>query len=319
MKGFHVKQLLSGIEKTIKCVGLSLSNCEITFEANPGATDHKDFSAFLDAGVNRLSIGAQSFNKTHLEVLGRIHSPDNIVETHQAAIRAGFTRINFDLMFGLPDQSMDALEKDLNRALSLHTDHLSLYQLTVEPNTYYYHYPPDKLPGSDRLWEMSQSINKIAGNYGFTQYEVSAHSIDKKSRSLHNLNYWQFGDYMGIGAGAHGKISRNSSGCNDLEIRRYSNHKLPKDYIQAGRPYTSQVTNVSTEDRILEFLMNGLRLKNGFDLSLFEQRTGLSLEALQGVIVPLVEKGLLEVLDNRVRTTKLGFSHLDDLLTQCLP
>ncbi len=319
MKGFHVKQLLAGIEKALYLAGLNLSNCEITLEANPGAADYEDLSGFFDAGVNRLSIGAQSFNSKHLEVLGRIHSPRNIYEAHQAAVLAGFKRINLDLMFGLPDQSLEELEADLTQVLSLDTDHLSLYQLTIEPNTYFHRYPPGKLPNSDKLWKLSQYINEKAQYSGFSQYEVSAFSKGDESRSSHNLNYWLFGDYLGIGAGAHGKLSTTPSAGDKLPIKRYTKHKLPRDYMREGQPYTKKTTTVNTDDRILEFLMNGLRLNGGFPVLLFEQRTGQKSKNLFRLIDPLISEGLLTLTDdNRIKASQLGFNHLDDLLARCL-
>ncbi|MFT5209358.1 MAG: putative oxygen-independent coproporphyrinogen III oxidase [Flavobacterium sp.] len=276
---------------------------EITLEANPGASDFEKFSGYHAAGINRISIGVQSFNTIHLNQLGRIHSSHDALNAYQAAKDAGFNNINLDLMHGLSQQSLDGALGDIKQAIDLGPTHISWYQLTIEPNTQFYNQPP-LLPGDDLLWSIYEAGLQVLKDNGYGRYEVSAFSLQDK-RSRHNMNYWLFGDYLGIGAGAHGKITHQG------KVIRTARTRVPKHYM--NKQNVKSVT-LSNEDLILEFLMNALRLKDGFSLDLFEQRTGLGSEVLK----PFLERGLkaklLEVENDQVMPGNRGLQFLNELL-----
>lgn len=279
------------------------SDIEITLEANPGTTDFEKFEGYFAAGVNRLSIGVQSFNSQHLNQLGRIHSTHDIFNAYNAATLAGFTNINIDLMHGLSQQNLEGAMNDLNEAIALNPTHISWYQLTIEPNTQFYKNPPT-LPEDDLLWDIyEQGLKKLSVN-GFSRYEVSAFSLVNR-RSRHNLNYWLFGDYIGIGAGAHGKLTRESG------ITRSAKTRVPKDYLDAQRTKTTIVT---TEDIPLEFLMNALRLSDGFSFKLFTERTFLEIEVLDSFSQKGKEAGLILCSDQDIKPTSRGLQFLNELL-----
>jgi len=279
------------------------SDIEITLEANPGTTDYEKFEGYFEAGINRLSIGVQSFDSQHLHQLGRIHSTHDVFKAHRAATLAGFTNINIDLMHGLNQQSLDGAMNDLNEAIALEPTHISWYQLTIEPNTQFYNNPPS-LPQDDLLWDIyERGLERLSENE-FARYEVSAFSL-KNRRSRHNLNYWLFGDYIGIGAGAHGKLTTKSG------IKRTAKTRMPKDYLAKQRTITTKVN----EDEIpLEFLMNALRLSDGFSFSLFTERTGLKAEVLDGFISEGEQAGLIEISNQEVKPTPKGLQFLNELL-----
>lgn len=282
-------------------------NIEITLEANPGTTDYEKFEGYFAAGINRLSMGVQSFSDQHLSQLGRIHSSHDVFNAYRAATLAGFTNINIDLMHGLNRQTLDGAMHDLNEAISLKPKHISWYQLTIEPNTQFYKNPP-LLPQDELLWDIYESgLEKLSVN-GFARYEISAFS-QANHQSRHNLNYWLFGDYIGIGAGAHGKLTTENS------IRRSAKTRIPKDYLSHQR---SKITEVQEAEIPLEFLMNALRLSNGFALGLFTERTGLETKILDSFTKKGEEAGLIHYREHStepyLRPTPRGLQFLNELL-----
>lgn len=268
---------------------------EITLEANPAASNTKKFSALRALGVNRLSIGVQSFNDAHLKKLGRIHSSQQAIKTIQQAQSAGFDNINIDLMFGFEKQTVAECLNDVQQAIKLNPAHISFYQLTIEPNTFFAKYPP--ILSQETNWEMQTQAHLLLEKEGFAQYEISAFS---QRPAKHNLNYWHFGDYLGIGAGAHGKLT-----IGDKIIRTYQS-KSPNNFIKNNQNKHTVVTQVS-----FEFMLNALRLKAGFSPDLFTQRTGLPLETIQNPLKEGYNLGLLEYTGN-IKTTAKGFDFLND-------
>ena len=285
---------------------LSISkNIEITLEANPGTFEVEKFSEFRKAGINRLSVGVQSFKDNQLKFLGRIHSGGDALRAISEAKKVGFDNLNIDLMYGLKDQTIDMCLEDVMQAIELKPSHISFYQLTLEPNTLFAKYPP-KLPIDEKIWDMGEQGAELLNQNGFRQYEVSAYS---KRPSEHNINYWKFGDYIGIGAGAHGKITDVES----QQIFRTLKPKSPKDYLskmQAGAdiPTKKEVDNVA-----FEFMLNSLRLKDGFSSSLFESRTGLLIESFGFELGRAENLGLLENKNNWIKPTSKGFNFLNEL------
>lgn len=298
--GSAITELLSGIAGR---VNLS-QHAEITIEANPGATDRKNLEAYLLAGVNRLSVGVQSFQDQFLRQLGRIHSGKDALEMISSAKQSGFTNFNIDLMHGLPGQSLEQAMTDLEQAISLYPTHISWYQLTIEPNTRFYKRPPE-LPEEEVLWSIQEAGLRLLERSGYVQYEVSAYTLPGHE-CQHNLNYWRFGDYLGIGAGAHGKISRESG-----SILRSVSKKMPQEYLQSVIP--SSYKEIPQGELVSEFLLNTLRLKGGFEAELFSARTGLPSSHLEAFITEARGKGLLQI-ENRIMPSDLGYRHLNDLL-----
>ncbi|MBW4935510.1 radical SAM family heme chaperone HemW [Marinobacter sp. F4206] len=284
-------------------------DAEITLEANPGTLEQGRFEAFRAAGINRLSIGVQSFNAGHLATLGRIHDSDAAHRAIEAARRAGFTNFNIDLMHGLPDQTPADAIADLEAALSHNPPHLSWYQLTLEPNTEFYSRPPD-LPDDDRLWDIYRQGSDYLRRQGFSDYEVSAWSQPGMA-SRHNLNYWTFGDYLALGAGAHGKISLA-----DGSIRRYWKTRQPDAYLNRIGSRTAGSEQIAPEDLPLEFLMNVLRLSDGVEERLFTDHTGLPLSSVAVKLEQLRGEKLLE--GHRIQATELGQRYLNSLLERFL-
>ena len=290
-------------------------NIEISMEANPGTVECGDPAGYRQAGVNRLSIGAQSFSAASLAALGRIHSVDDISRSVRAATEAGFTNINIDLMYALPGQDVDAALFDIEQAVNLEPQHLSWYQLTLEPNTVFHARPPAGLPDEDASWDIQRRGQQRLADLGYVQYEVSAYARDDQ-RSVHNLNYWSFGDYLAVGAGAHGKIS------NDKGIWRYAKTANPQQYMeqQENRDDAAALQPVAEPDRLFEFLLNALRLTDGFDERLFRDRTGLAGDILRQSLVPAIKKGLIASEEGRFwRVTPLGRRFLNDLQAEFLP
>ena len=283
---------------------------EITMEANPGTFEIERFAGFQSAGVNRLSIGVQSFNSQHLNALGRIHSGDEASSAIRAARNLGFDHINIDLMHGLAEQSPEQALADLSQAISLGTDHLSWYQLTIEPNTEFHARPP-VLPELDTLWDIQQQGQELIASAGFKQYEISAYAKDD-ARAQHNVNYWQFGDYIGIGAGAHGKLTLLDDTAQALQINRRWKKRSPKSYLQNIDPLGGQ-NNIKSDELAFEFMMNALRLVDGVKSEYFEQRTGLPLASIQQQLNAAAKKGLL-VQAETIAPTKHGALFLNDLL-----
>ena len=280
-------------------------NIEITLEANPGTFEVERFAEYRNVGINRLSIGVQSFNDEHLKFLGRIHSGKEAQNAILKAQSVGFNNINIDLMYGLKGQSIEQCISDITRAISLNPSHISFYQLTLEPNTLFFKFPP-RLPGDEVIWEMGENGSRLLNQSGFHQYEVSAYS---KSPSVHNLNYWEFGDYIGVGAGAHGKITK----INSSEIVRTLKVKSPKDYLVSVNKNKQNSRINLVENLAFEFMLNSLRLIDGFDLKLFESRTGQSIELLKSQMKRAKKLGLLDAENHRIKPTSRGFSFLNDL------
>jgi oxygen-independent coproporphyrinogen-3 oxidase len=287
------------------------SEIEITLEANPGTTEQARFHGFRSAGVNRLSLGVQSLNPLHLHALGRIHSSEQAVAAVEQARRAGFDNINLDLMHGLPQQSVADAAADLRQAIALAPEHLSWYQLTIEPNTEFFKRPPT-LPPDDALAAIQDAGFELLELAGYAQYEVSAFATAGR-RARHNLNYWEFGDYLGIGAGAHGKLTGA-----DGAIARTQKTRLPRDYLNSGGRGDRNATAIAIDELPFEFAMNALRLNAGFERGLFTARTGLDWTAMVGVVGRLVARGLLADDGERVAPTALGRRFLNDVLAEFL-
>ena len=288
---------------------------EVTLEANPGTVDHARFKGFREAGINRLSIGIQSFQPDLLQQIGRIHSGREAIAAVEAARRAGFDNFNLDLMFGLPGQTAKQALLDLQTATELDPTHLSWYELTIEPNTWFYRHPPQR-PDDDTLWEMQQAGRTLLEAAGFERYEVSAYAREKQ-QCRHNINYWQFGDYLGIGAGAHAKITDAAT----QTICRTSKIKHPRSYLD--NVHTAQristTTTLTADDVILEFAMNALRLDQGFSRATFSATTGLSYTVIENIVKQGITNGLLELSKDMIRTTQQGQRYLDELLQQWMP
>ncbi len=281
-------------------------DCEVTLEANPGTFERDRFRAFRSAGVTRLSVGVQSFNDTHLLALGRVHDRAQALAAVEEAAQS-FDTFNLDLMYALPGQSLADLRQDMATALALQSPHISIYHLTIEPNTYFAKFPP-RIPDQDTAYEMLDLVTDMTLAAGLQRYEVSAYAR-AGHRCWHNLNYWQFGDYLGIGAGAHSKLSFAH------RIVRQVRHRDPRLYMDkalAGDCVASS-TEVARADLPFEFMLNALRLKEGFALSHYCERTGLPMTAIERALVEAERKGLIERDLSRVRPTTRGFDFLNDL------
>ncbi len=305
MSGDFYRRLFKGLRERLTFA----EDAEITLEANPGTLEEGRFEAFREAGINRLSIGVQSFNPAHLKALGRIHDSAAAHRAIDAARKAGFDNFNLDLMHGLPGQTPSEALDDLQSAMSHEPPHLSWYQLTLEPNTEFYSRPPD-LPDDDQLWEIAQRGGEYLRQQGFNDYEVSAWSREGKA-SQHNLNYWTFGDYLALGAGGHGKISLP-----DGTINRYWKTRQPDAYLNRIGSRTAGSEKIEPEELPLEFLMNALRLRKGVDENLFSERTGLPLTSVAVQLENLREDKLL--VRDRLQATGLGQRYLNSLLERFL-
>jgi oxygen-independent coproporphyrinogen-3 oxidase len=303
-----IGQILSKLERT---VGFSL-DCEITLEANPGTVDEAHFRGFREAGVNRLSIGIQSFNDAHLHRLGRIHDSNQALHAGERARAAGFDNFNLDLMHGLPDQTEAEALSDLEQAIALGPTHLSWYQLTIEPNTEFYRQPP-VLPADDTLWAIQEAGQARLADAGFKQYEVSAYARPGK-RCEHNINYWGYGDYIGIGPGAHGKFTTT----NPFDVTRTRKTRLPKDYLNRSRLLIRHEEKVAIDDRPFDYFINTLRLVDGRPAEQFSLATGLAWADIEPTLVRLRDQGLLEWEHGSLRTTERGFLYLNDVLATWL-
>lgn len=313
------KNLLAGLQEKVTFV----KDIEITMEANPGTFEAVKFSGYRKLGINRLSIGVQSFADHQLKHLGRIHDGQQAVAAIKMAKKAGFDNFNIDLMHGLPDQSEAQALADIQQAIDLGPTHLSWYQLTIEPNTEFFKRPP-VLPEDETLWDIQEAGQALLAKHGFIQYEVSAYAQAGK-QATHNLNYWQFGDYLGIGAGAHGKVTDLVNAPESLTaspVFRTWKTRAPKDFLNAGKSdsqkkeksFLAGKESIQNEDLGLEFLMNALRLQQGFDLNLFEQRTGYPLETIANGIQQATDKGLLVRNGNQIQTSEKGSLFLNEIL-----
>jgi len=288
------------------------SEAEVTLEANPGTAEAARFRGYRDAGVNRLSIGVQSFDDAMLQKLGRIHSGDEARRAIEMA-RATFDNVNLDLMYGLPGQTLAMAQADIDEALHWETTHLSAYQLTIEPNTVFHARPP-QLPEHDACADMQLMVENVLGAAGYAHYETSAFATSGR-RARHNLNYWQFGDYLGIGAGAHGKVSFAD------RITRHARAKQPREYMAAALGEGSMVEERTIEAKELafEFMLNALRLVDGFEPRLYADRTGLPISAIEGPLAEAEARGLIERSTTRIRPTDRGGLFLNELIALFLP
>ncbi|PUR02457.1 YggW family oxidoreductase [Acinetobacter schindleri] len=283
--------------------------CEITLEANPGTVEHDPFAGYLAAGINRLSIGVQSFNTEHLKKLGRIHSNEDAISAIAHAKETGFERINVDLMHGLPEQTLEQALNDLKLAVENGATHISWYQLTIEPNTVFFRTQPI-LPMDEVLEDIQEQGEAYLKAQGFINYEVSAWR--KELPSAHNLNYWQFGDYLSIGAGAHGKVTQADG------VYRFQKTRLPKDYLAKVPAEHLQFKRIEAEDMPFEFMMNALRLNNGVTAKLYTERTGLSLDGLNALLTSLRQRKLMVEDPERLACTEQGHVFLNSVLEEFL-
>ncbi|MCU4312841.1 radical SAM family heme chaperone HemW [Acinetobacter variabilis] len=284
-------------------------NCEITLEANPGTVEHDPFAGYLAAGINRLSIGVQSFNTEHLKKLGRIHSNEEAISAIGLARDAGFQRINVDLMHGLPEQSLEQALNDLKLAVENGATHISWYQLTIEPNTVFFRTQPI-LPVDEVLEEIQEQGEAYLKANGFINYEVSAWR--KELPSAHNMNYWQFGDYLAIGAGAHGKVTQPDG------VYRFQKTRLPKDYLAKVPAEHLQFKRIEAADMAFEFMMNALRLNDGVKAKLYLERTGYSLDTLSELLTSLRQHQLMVEDTERLACTEQGHIFLNSVLEEFL-
>lgn len=327
--GKSIASILNAAEKRLAFA----ANIEITLEANPGTIEHTSFSDYHLAGINRISLGAQSFQDDKLKALGRVHSAREIHLAIESIQKANFNSFNIDLMYGLPNQSLADAKLDLETALQYEPKHLSWYHLTIEQNTVFHHCPPP-LPDEELTWDMQNMGFACLASAGMTQYEVSAFA-KPGYESRHNINYWKFGDYLGIGAGAHGKITTQGSHFN---IQRTAKKRLPKSYMAAlneqkltipinqqninnpayQNPANAEHRILNSEDKVFEFMLNALRLSEGFSIPLFEQRTGLSFSLLESQIQNARLKNLLcfDQSQNQFKATDLGKRFLNDLILE---
>ena len=297
-----IDRLLADIRARLKLK----ADCEITLEANPGTFEKNRFKAYRSAGVNRLSIGVQSFNDHHLKALGRVHDRAQALAAVEEAAQA-FETFNLDIMYALPGQTLQDLEQDMSTALALQPPHISIYHLTIEPNTYFAKFPP-AIPEEDMAYDMLDKITEVTEAKGLARYEISAYA-KPGHRCFHNTNYWQFGDYLGIGAGAHSKLSFAHRVVRQVRVRE------PKLYMEtalAGDAVTTDV-EVSRVDLPFEFILNALRLKDGFKLQDFAEKTGLPITAIATGLDEAERKGLIERDFVHVRPTARGFDFLNDL------
>ncbi len=307
----HIDRLLAAVRSRLQLVPAA----EITLEANPGTIEHDSFSAYRDAGINRVSLGVQSFDDSALSRIGRIHGHCEVELAIQSIRDAGLDNFNLDLMFGLPQQTLQAAVNDIERALSHQPSHLSHYQLTLEPNTAFHAHPP-LLPNDDACWEMQQAGDDLLAAQGFEQYEISAWARPER-HCAHNLNYWRYGDYLGIGAGAHGKITLPAEGV----IRRLSKQRHPGNYLQALRSGDWRAENriCSEQERCFEFFLNQLRLRKGVNMSDFGPRTGLPWSAASAAVSRAVDSGLLQQREQMLVPTELGWRFVNDIQALFLP
>lgn len=284
---------------------------EITMEANPSSVEQQRFTEYRQIGINRLSLGIQSFNPQHLKALGRIHDEQQAHGAIQAARLAGFDNLNLDIMHGLPTQSIAQGLEDLSIAIDYQPEHLSWYQLTIEPNTVFYKEQPP-LPSEDDAYLLEEQGLNLLREAGFNRYEISAFSKPHK-QARHNLNYWLFGDYFGIGAGAHGKLTTNSG------IKRTQKYRQPKDYQDAKKPFLAAMELVADEELVFEFMLNTTRLEQPIAIELFTQTTGLELTHLLPKLQLAANKNLITLMDSQWQITALGRRYTNDLQALFLP
>ena len=332
------QRLFNGLREIFQFAG----DIEVTMEANPGTLEHAPFAQYLDVGINRLSIGVQSFAAGQLTTLGRIHDPAQALSAIKAARRAGFERVNVDLMHGLPQQTMSEALNDIQMAHEAGATHISWYQLTIEPNTVFYRNQPI-LPDEDSLADIEQAGQTLLEHLGYDNYEVSAWAGASDKPCRHNVNYWQFGDYLAIGAGAHGKVTIDDRYGNqtltadkvsdevlkkvstETGIYRFSKSRMPKDYMtfdidtmnnikKEGAPKMVGWLAITRDELVSEFMLNALRLHEGVTWSLFEARTGLSYDNIALEVSQLIKQGLLVDDNEHLQPTALGRRYLNQIL-----
>ena len=332
------QRLFNGLREIFQFAG----DIEVTMEANPGTLEHAPFAQYLDVGINRLSIGVQSFAAGQLTTLGRIHDPAQALSAIKAARRAGFERVNVDLMHGLPQQTMSEALNDIQMAHEAGATHISWYQLTIEPNTVFYRNQPI-LPDEDSLADIEQAGQTLLEHLGYDNYEVSAWAGASDKPCRHNVNYWQFGDYLAIGAGAHGKVTIDDRYGNqtltadkvsdevlkkvstETGIYRFSKSRMPKDYMtfdidtmnnikKEGAPKMVGWQAIASDELVSEFMLNALRLHEGVTWSLFEARTGLSYDNIALEVNQLIKQGLLVDDNEHLQPTALGRRYLNQIL-----
>jgi len=300
----EIGRFLQDVRARIACV----PDIEVTLEANPGTIEHGRFRGYRDAGVTRVSLGAQTFNDRHLKALGRIHAANDIQRAVDELGRAGIENFNLDLMYALPEQTREQALADVRTAIALAPTHLSHYQLTLEPGTVFHHRPPP-LPDPDQAWDMQLECQELLGGHGYEQYEVSAYAQAGR-RCRHNLNYWEFGDYFGLGAGAHGKLTRTGKG----GVIRTARCRQPRDYLSRAAPdRLVEQRKVPADELPFEYMLNVLRLRDGFELMRFEARTGLPRSALDSGLAAAQAKGLLVCQGEHWQPSELGWRFLNDL------
>lgn len=287
-------------------------NIEITLEANPGTVEQKRFQAYFDAGINRISLGVQSFDPLQLKKLGRIHSSDEARLAIETLQQAGFENFNIDLMYGLPEQTLEEALKDLEIALSFAPPHLSWYQLTLEPNTYFYRFPPP-LPPDEFIAEIEENGRALIQQHGLSRYEISAYSKNKACQ--HNMNYWQFGDYIGIGAGAHGKRTDVKT----AKIYRTQCFKHPTQYLDENLSFYQKNYTIPENEIAFEYMLNTLRLIHGTPITNFSKHTFLALDAIESQLKSAYEKNLIFPFSTTLRATELGLQFLNDLTLLFMP
>lgn len=303
--GEAIERLFSGLRALLNFAPA----IEISMESNPGSAEAERYSAYFESGVNRLSIGVQSFDDRHLSLLGRVHTAQQAYQAVDKARQAGFDNINIDLMYGLPRQSLAQARQDTAEAIKLAPTHISLYQLTIEANTLFHHQPPGGMPDDELGWQQQLACQALLFDNAYQQYEISAYCRDGL-RSQHNMNYWQFGDYIGIGAGAHGKITLGG----ENRVLRRQRQRQPRAYLEhAGRNSIISETELGESDLLFEFMLNALRLRQGFASSLFHENTGLAFNLLLPGLEIAKQKGLIEYGDGRITPSSRGFRFLNDL------
>lgn len=314
--GQAIKKLMQALYKRL----ILFYNAEITIEVNPGTADIARFDAYRKSGINRISIGIQSFSDKKLKLLGRMHNSDEAIKAITIAKDVGFEKINIDLMYGLPEQTITQAIYDLEIAWQQDISHLSWYQLTIEPNTLFYAKPPS-VPNDDLIWEIQKKGQIYLSSKNFKQYEISAYAkADQKNIShqcQHNLNYWEFGDYLGIGAGAHSKLTDLVAG----KVKRYVRHRIPKSYIEKSMCTNSisEEKSLSKEELPLEFMMNALRIKKGFHPILFTERTGMALKQIQHYLEEAQKKSYITYDKTCIKPTEYGYQYLDEVLQFFMP
>ena len=288
---------------------------EISLEANPGTVERDSFSAYAQAGINRVSLGVQSFDDELLGRIGRIHGQQEIEQSLESLRRAGISNFNIDLMYALPGQDATQSKRDVELAINAGPVHISFYQLTIEPNTAFAVKPPT-LPRDDNAWDMQQAGLELMELAGFGQYEISAFAKpDRQSR--HNMNYWRYGDFLAVGAGAHGKITL----AGENRLLRYSKHRQPKHYLKGLEKgdWCAESRELNNKDRVFEFFLNQLRLKNGVFIDDFSARTGLPWQEVEVRVQQAIDQGLLQSTQFRIKPTELGWKFVNDIQQLFLP